>query len=305
MANELAVKKQRYQEIATLFEERRGEIVRALAGRMPPEFHTSVALALFREQSALLECDQNSLLGALLEAAHLGLSLDPKQGHLYLTAFENRKRGRKEAQLIIGYKGYIELARKNEILAFQSGVVYPGDEFHYEKGSHAELRHVPGARREGDQPTHAWAGATDVVWPPKGSGMTEPLKIFMFEVMTAAEIAKIAKKSGPWIEYRDRMWEKSPIRRLAARMALGPDLQRAAMLDELADAGISQHLGTRYTEEIEPPDDPPTAEATAGRTQELRDKKAPPLKRSTPAPAPAPPADTEDMYGQPFEEEGE
>ena len=38
------------------------------------------------------------------------------------------------------------------------------------------------------------------------------------------------------------MWVKTAIRRLAKRIPQSPDIQRAAALDERADAGVSQEL---------------------------------------------------------------
>lgn len=75
---------------------------------------------------ALAECDNGSIVSGALLGESLKLSPSPQLGNYYLVPFEDKKRG-KVAQLIIGYKGYIQLAirsgqyKKLNVLVIKEG----------------------------------------------------------------------------------------------------------------------------------------------------------------------------------------
>ena len=60
--------------------------------------------------SALQECEFNTVLTGALLGESLNLSPSPQLGQYYLVPFKNRKKGTTEAQFVLGYKGYIQLA---------------------------------------------------------------------------------------------------------------------------------------------------------------------------------------------------
>ena len=62
---------------------------------------------------ALQECDPSTILSAALLGNSLGLSPSPQLGQYYMVPYDNRKRGCKEAQFQLGYKGYIQLALRS------------------------------------------------------------------------------------------------------------------------------------------------------------------------------------------------
>ena len=59
---------------------------------------------------ALQECDNNSIIIGALTGETLELSPSPILGNYYLIPFDNRKKGVKEAQFIMGWRGYYQLA---------------------------------------------------------------------------------------------------------------------------------------------------------------------------------------------------
>lgn len=61
----------------------------------------------------LQECDPKTILSGALLGESLGLSPSPQLGQYYLVPFNNTKRGVKEAQFQLGYKGYIQLALRS------------------------------------------------------------------------------------------------------------------------------------------------------------------------------------------------
>lgn len=63
----------------------------------------------------LQECEAKSVIFSALKATALDLPLDPNLGMAYVIPFKNTKKGIKEAQFQIGYKGFIQLAiRSNQ-----------------------------------------------------------------------------------------------------------------------------------------------------------------------------------------------
>lgn len=62
---------------------------------------------------ALQECDPATILSGALLGESLNLSPSPQLGQYYLVPFENRKKGCKDAQFILGYKGMIQLALRS------------------------------------------------------------------------------------------------------------------------------------------------------------------------------------------------
>lgn len=83
--------------------------VQKAVGKNSMRFVSSVISAV-TVNPALKECDNNTILSAALLGESLNLSPSPQLGQYYMVPFENKKKGVKEAQFIIGYKGYVQLA---------------------------------------------------------------------------------------------------------------------------------------------------------------------------------------------------
>ena len=62
---------------------------------------------------ALQECDPSTILSGALLGESLNLSPSPQLGQYYLVPFSNTKKGCKDAQFVLGYKGYIQLALRS------------------------------------------------------------------------------------------------------------------------------------------------------------------------------------------------
>lgn len=61
----------------------------------------------------LQECDPSTILSGALLGESLGLSPSPQLGQYYLVPFNNTRKGCKDAQFQLGYKGYIQLALRS------------------------------------------------------------------------------------------------------------------------------------------------------------------------------------------------
>lgn len=232
----------------------RQQIAHALPKHMSADRMTRIALTEMRRVPKLAQCEPKSFMGAIMQVAQLGLEPGNALGHAYLIPFEvSRKQGNQwvktlEVQVIIGYRGMIDLARRSgQIVSLSARVVREKDNFQYGYGLEETLSHVPYEGADAGEITHFYAVAK-----LHGGGV-------QFEVMTAAQVNAVRDKSqgyvgalsnaqkyqkepdSPWIKNYDEMGRKTVVRRLFKYLPVSIEIQRAVGLDELADAGVSQH----------------------------------------------------------------
>lgn len=102
------------------------QINSVVGGKNGTRFISSVVSAV-QTTPALQECTNPSILSAALLGEALNLSPSPQLGQFYMVPFDNKKKGVKEAQFQLGYKGYIQLAersgyyKKLNVLAIKEG----------------------------------------------------------------------------------------------------------------------------------------------------------------------------------------
>lgn len=127
----------------------RDQLQMVAAKHMNPERMMRVVANAIRTTPLLRDCEPMSFLGALMHCASLGLEPNTPLGHAYLIPFKNSRKNIVEVQVVIGYKGFIDLARRSGQLATIHGdVVYSDDEvWSHEYGSNQHLRHRPGPRK--------------------------------------------------------------------------------------------------------------------------------------------------------------
>jgi recombination protein RecT len=241
------------------------KIVKKLQSTVPrhlnPERMLRVLSLAVQKTPKLADCDPVTLLGAMMVCASLGLEPNTPLGHAYLIPFEKRrKRGNQwvtesvEVNLILGYKGYIDLARRSgSLVSLHADVVYgpsqnlKGDEFSFEYGSNMHLRHVPIGDSEGRPPIWAYAHAS------LKDGQA-------FEVLPYERVLSIrdasqgyqaavrarngdrgqdatAWKTAPWVAFEHEMASKTMIRRLSKMLPLSIEFANAAALDAMSETG--------------------------------------------------------------------
>ena len=266
----------------------------ALPKHMTSDRLARIALTEIRKVPKLAQCDQASFLGAIMQVAALGLEPGGALGHAYLIPFD--KRGKlangqwgvigTEVQLIIGYRGMIDLARRSgQIVSLSARIVYANDKFSYAYGMDETLEHVPHEGVNPGEMTHVYAVAKLV-----GGGV-------QFEVMSRAKVEAIRDASqgykaaaasaekykkpidSPWSNHFDEMAKKTVIRQLFKYLPVSIEIQRAVGLDEQADAGVLQHNALiidadyRIATHDEPAGDEPQRVATGPdiTAQDIRD----------------------------------
>lgn len=205
----------------------------ALPKSMTADRLTRIIMTECRKTPALMSCAPESFFGAVLQCAALGLEPGSALGHCYLLPFGNGKdkSGRANAQLIIGYRGMIDLARRSgQIISLSAYCAHEKDEFEYTLGLEPNIIHKPSPVADRGLVTHVYAVAK-----LKGGGV-------QFEVMSRAEIEAVRKtskagSSGPWSSHWDEMAKKTVIRRLFKYLPVSIEAVRAVEVDEKADRG--------------------------------------------------------------------
>lgn len=102
------------------------QINQVVGGKNGTRFISSIVSAV-QSTPALQECTSPSIVNATLLGEALNLSPSPQLGQFYMVPFDNKKKGCKEAQFQLGYKGYIQLAirsgyyKKLNVLAIKEG----------------------------------------------------------------------------------------------------------------------------------------------------------------------------------------
>lgn len=213
-----------------------GEIAKALPTVMTPERFTRIALSAVSNTPKLAVCTPQSFLGAMMNAAQLGLEPNTPLGQAYLIPYENRKKGVTECQFQIGYKGLIDLAyRSGEVSMIDAQVVYENDEFDYELGLNPVLKHKPSMSNRG-KPISYYA-----IIKLKNGG-------YSFQVMSYDDVKKHAEKysksykSSPWQTNFDEMAKKTVLKKALKYAPLKTDFVRGVSEDETIKTDISKDM---------------------------------------------------------------
>ena len=224
----------------------------ALPKHMTADRLARIALTEVRKVPKLAQCDQASFLGAIMQAASLGLEPGGALGHCYLIPFDKKKKQgnqwvveRTEVQMIVGYRGMIDLARRSgQIVSLEARTAHAADMFEVELGLDSKIVHRPAWDRADRGPmTFVYAVAK-----LKDGGV-------QFEVMSRAEIERVRNESqgykaaasaaskynkpidSPWENHFEEMAKKTVIRRLFKYLPVSIEIQRAVGLDEQAEIG--------------------------------------------------------------------
>lgn len=231
-----AVAKKQPQTIKDYINAMSGEIAKALPQVMTPERFTRIALSAVSNTPKLGNCTPQSFLGAMMNAAQLGLEPNTPLGQAYLIPFENRKKGVTECQFQIGYKGLIDLAyRSGEVKMIDAQTVYENDEFEYELGIDPVLKHKP-ARTNRGNPIYFYA---TFKLTNGGQG---------FQVMSIEDVREHAKKysktynNGPWQTNFEEMAKKTVLKKLLKYAPLKTEFVKQVTSDETIKTSISDHM---------------------------------------------------------------
>lgn len=213
---------QEQRTILQLIERQRPAIETALPNTIGAERFTRLVLTEIRRTPQLLDCSPESVLGAMMLSAQMGLEPGPL-GWVYLIPFK------RECQFVIGYKGYIELGyRSGRLGSVRVATVYQGDDFHYEEREGGPfLRHRESAPSERGDAVCYYSRATIV------GGKPTVKRLWPEEIEAARKRSAAGSKGqGPWATDYEAMAWKTCVRRHAATWPQSASLADAVANDE-------------------------------------------------------------------------
>ena len=237
-----AKKESKPKTIIDLVQLSKNQFANALPKHINTDRFVRIAITTIRQNPKLAQCNQESLLGALMVSAQLGLE-PGTLGQCYLIPFENKKAGTVECQFQIGYKGLIELLRRSGQLSdIYSYTVYENDEFYIEYGLSRTLVHKPNFTDRGEI---------------KGFYAVAILKdgAKAFEYMTKDEITKHEEKyrkgsykNDVWNKNFEEMAQKTVVKKLLKWLPVSVEFLEMAAKDEKTFKVADEKTGE--TEEI-------------------------------------------------------
>lgn len=251
----------------------KGQIEAALPSVITGERFARMVLTAMSNTPQLASCTPKSFLGAMMQAAQLGLEPNTPLGEAYLIPFRNH--GTLECQFQVGYKGMISLAHRSGLYV-QAHEVHENDDFEVEYGLDPKLLHKPVFKNRGT--VVAYYG----VWKDKEGN-------FGFEVMSREDVEAHARKYSqsygkgfsPWKTNFDEMAKKTVIKKALKYAPLTTEFVRGVTADGTIKSSIGKDMmnvedETDYTdieaEQIPDNIDPQTGEVLDSRTaQEQKD----------------------------------
>lgn len=210
------------------------EIKKALPSVITPERFTRMVFTALSSTPKLASCTPKSFLGAMMQAAQLGLEPNTPLGEAYLIPFMNH--GTLECQFQVGYKGMISLAHRSGLYV-QAHEVHENDEFDVEYGLEPKLVHKPVFKDRG--PVIAYYG----VWKDKDG-------ISGFEIMSKEDVEAPARKYSqsyskgfsPWKSNFDEMAKKTVIKKALKYAPLTTEFIRGVTADGTIKSTLSEHM---------------------------------------------------------------
>lgn len=216
-------------------EKQKDLIARVLPKTITPERLIGIFSMILKSSPKIAECSQQSLISAVIQTAQLGLQ-PGNMGHIHLVPFNNK--GKMEVQLIIGYKGLVELVnRSGEATILTAEVVKERDQFQYELGLNPILRHIPASGDRGKM--------IGVYCIAKNTIANEKVFVYMQE----DEIDKVRKASkagsseySPWNTWPEEMAKKTAVKRISKLLPLSAESQQAIAADETIKTKIDEKM---------------------------------------------------------------
>lgn len=221
------------------------EIKKALPSVITGERFTRMVLTTLSSNPQLQQCTPKSFLGAMMQAAQLGLEPNTPLGQAYLIPYKNK--GILECQFQLGYKGLIDLVyRSGEVTIVQAHVVHENDSFEYELGLDPTLKHTPAKANRGN-PVYYYA-----IFKTKSGG-------YGFNVMSIEDVQNHARKYSqsfsssfsPWAKSFDEMAKKTVLKQCLKYAPIKTDFVRALSTDETIKSTLSDSMAEVNDETID------------------------------------------------------
>jgi recombination protein RecT len=199
----------------------KNELARVLPKHLTADRMARVAITALTRTPDLAKCTQESFFRCLMDLSQAGLEPDGRRAHLI--PYWSNKLGAFECQLIIDYKGLVELAmRTGDVASIHADIVCDNDQFKVDLGE--VVKHEIDYRKPRGAAYAVWSRVTF-----KGGGQK-------CEVMTLSDVNLIrsrskASNSGPWVTDYNEMAKKTVFKRLSKWITLASEIHDALEQD--------------------------------------------------------------------------
>ena len=215
----------------------KAEVARVLPKGYTPDAYLRTVYTLHLRNPRLFETTLESRRLGIMQAAELGLPLDGTMATL--------SPYKKQAQLIVMFQGYVQLFyRHPRVAGVQRPVlVYEGDEYEYQEGLKPVIRHVQKPRTTTPKIEELVAAYASV----QIKGGARPFVWMWRDELDRRRDMSPAYKAGigPWIEWPEAMYRKTPMRELAKYVPKSSELILVGTYDE-PDPEWERPLGPPY-----------------------------------------------------------
>jgi len=243
--------------------------IAAVAGKyFTAERFLHLAVNAVRKAPLLAQCDPQSVLGAFMSSAALGLEPNTVQQQAFLIPYKKRARvynndtdkwewiDAYDCQFQIGYRGFITLAHRSpHIKSIQAEAIHESDKFEHMIGSDSFLKYQKTLRDRGEligafsyvklesnTETSVVLTLDDILNIRSKSETYNTLVRNVEQAENDQERAKAQRKldETPWVRWPDEMSSKSAIKRHSKQLPLNPGdaLSAAAVIDNQAEANV-------------------------------------------------------------------
>ena len=128
----------RVSTVRSLMTTNKSQIGMALPKHMNVDRMLRMAMTTFQTNPKLLDCSPVTLFGAVIKCAEMGLEPGNLLNNVHLVPF-----GRK-VEVIIGYKGLIQLARRSgEFKGVMARIIYEKEPFDLNYGFESKFSNIP------------------------------------------------------------------------------------------------------------------------------------------------------------------
>jgi len=206
--------------VRELFESRKTAIAEILPKHLSPDRLIKVALGAIAKTPKLQQCTAASVFNCLVTSAELGLEPGGALGHAYLVPYGTN------AQLIIGYRGFVELGRRSGRLSqIEAHIIYEKEKYTIKRGLTPEFAHEPMFGGDRGKPIIVYCIAR------LADGGVH------IEAMSVEDVEKIRARSrskdhGPWVTDWEEMAKKTVVRRAFKYLPMSSEIAKAIEVDD-------------------------------------------------------------------------
>ena len=189
------------------------QLAQAMPKHLTPDRFMRILFTSMQKTPLLMKCSQASLFTAMIDCSMLGIEPDGRRAHLL--PYKNNKTGSYDCQLIIDYKGLVELVMRSGLVSnVHADIVCENDEFEYNMG-HVS-KHTIDFRKPRGEMYAAYCIATFKDGSSQSAVMTK-------EEIDAIRSRSKAGKFGPWVTDYNEMAKKTVFRRLSKWLPISPE----------------------------------------------------------------------------------